>query len=65
MGWTVSCDSRLFATEYPGMPVLTFGAGKLAHAHADNEQLDIEELRSAVEFLAIFLLRHTGTADIP
>lgn len=65
MGWTVSCDSRLFATEYPGMPVLTFGAGKLAHAHADNEQIDIEELRSAAEFLALFLLRHTGTASIP
>lgn len=65
MGWTVSCDSRLFATEYPGMPVLTFGAGKLAHAHADNEQINLEELRSAVEFLAIFLLRHTGTASLP
>ncbi|MCC6352881.1 MAG: M20/M25/M40 family metallo-hydrolase [Verrucomicrobiae bacterium] len=64
-GWTVSCDSRLFATEYPGMPVLTFGAGKLAHAHADNEQIDLEELRSSAEFLAIFLLRHTGTASIP
>ncbi|HPA20200.1 MAG TPA: M20/M25/M40 family metallo-hydrolase [Verrucomicrobiae bacterium] len=65
MGWTVSCDSRLFATEYPGMPVLTFGAGKLAHAHADNEQINLGELRSAVEFLALFLLRHTGTAQIP
>jgi len=65
MGWTVSCDSRLFATEYPGMPVLTFGAGKLAHAHADNEQINMDELRSAAEFLAIFLLRHTGTAQIP
>lgn len=64
MGWTVSCDSRLFATEYPGMPVLTFGAGKLAHAHADNEQINLDELRTAAEFLAIFLLRHTGTAQI-
>ena len=31
-GWTVSCDSRLFAGEYPDMPVLTSGPGLLAHA---------------------------------
>lgn len=61
LGWTVSCDSRLFATEYPGMPVLTFGPGTLAHAHSDQEQLSLEEARSAVEFLAMFLLKQTGT----
>jgi acetylornithine deacetylase/succinyl-diaminopimelate desuccinylase-like protein len=61
LGWTVSCDARLFATEYPSMPVLTFGPGKLAHAHSDQEQMDLDELRSAVEFLVIFLLRQTGT----
>jgi len=61
LGWTVSCDSRLFATEYPGMPVLTFGPGTLAHAHSDQEQLSLEEARAAVEFLAMFLLKQTGT----
>ncbi len=63
-GWTVSCDARLFATEYPGMPVLTFGPGQLAVAHSDQEQLDLTELRAAVEFLVLFILRQTGTAKI-
>ena len=61
LGWTVSCDARIFATEYPGMPVLTFGPGTLAHAHSDQEQLSLEEARAAVEFLAVFLLKQTGT----
>jgi acetylornithine deacetylase/succinyl-diaminopimelate desuccinylase-like protein len=62
LGWTVSCDARLFATEYPGMEVLTFGPGQLAVAHSDHEQLAIEELRAAVEFIVLFLLRQTATA---
>jgi acetylornithine deacetylase/succinyl-diaminopimelate desuccinylase-like protein len=62
LGWTVSCDARLFATEYPGMDVLTFGPGKLVHAHSDQEQIELDELQKAVEFLALFLLRQTGTA---
>jgi acetylornithine deacetylase/succinyl-diaminopimelate desuccinylase-like protein len=61
LGWTVSCDARLFATEYPRMPVLTFGPGQLVHAHSDHEQIAIEEIRAASEFLAIFLLLQTGT----
>jgi acetylornithine deacetylase/succinyl-diaminopimelate desuccinylase-like protein len=61
LGWTVSCDARLFATEYPDMPVLTFGPGTLAHAHSDQEQISLDEARVAVEFLAMFLLKQTGT----
>ncbi len=61
MGWTVSCDARLFATEYPGMPVLTFGPGELAVAHSDREQIDLRDVAKAAEFLALFLLRQTGT----
>lgn len=64
LGWTVSCDARLFATEYPGMPVLTFGPGQLVHAHSDHEQMDIDEIRAAAEFIAIFLLLQTGTLDL-
>lgn len=60
-GWTVSCDARLFATEYPGMPVLTFGPGELAHAHSDQEQIVVKDIAKAAEFLALFLLRQTGT----
>ena len=61
LGWTVSCDARLFATEYPGMQVLTFGPGQLAFAHSDQEQIALDEIRAAAEFLAVFLLRQTGT----
>jgi acetylornithine deacetylase/succinyl-diaminopimelate desuccinylase-like protein len=61
LGWTVSCDARLFATEYPGLPVLTFGPGQLVYAHSDQEQINIEEIRAATEFLAVFLLLQTGT----
>ncbi|MBT4823451.1 MAG: hypothetical protein HON70_47555, partial [Lentisphaerae bacterium] len=54
------CDSRLFATEYPGLPVVTTGPGLLTHAHSDEEQLKIDELRKTVEFLAIYLVRQAG-----
>jgi acetylornithine deacetylase/succinyl-diaminopimelate desuccinylase-like protein len=64
LGWTVSCDARLFATEYPGMQVLTFGPGQLAFAHSDQEQISVDEIRAAAEFLALFLLRQTGTLDV-
>lgn len=62
LGWTVSCDARLFASEYPGMPVLTFGPGQLGFAHSDHEQIDINEVCAAARFLAVFLLKQTGTA---
>jgi acetylornithine deacetylase/succinyl-diaminopimelate desuccinylase-like protein len=61
LGWTVSCDARLFATEYPGMDVITSGPGQLSYAHSDHEQITIRELREAAEFLALFLLRQTGS----
>ncbi len=61
LGWTVSCDARLFASEYPNLHVLTFGPGQLAFAHSDQEQIAIDEIRAAAEFLVLFLLRHTGT----
>jgi acetylornithine deacetylase/succinyl-diaminopimelate desuccinylase-like protein len=64
LGWTVSCDARLFASEYPEMEVLTFGPGQLTYAHSNEEQIDLEEIRAAAEFLAIFLLRQTGTLVI-
>jgi acetylornithine deacetylase/succinyl-diaminopimelate desuccinylase-like protein len=64
LGWTVSCDARLFASEYPGMDVLTFGPGQLVFAHSDREQIALEEIRAAAEFLALFLLRQTGTGGV-
>ena len=64
LGWTVSCDARLFTTEYPAMQVLTFGPGQLAHAHSDQEQIEVEDIRKAAECLAVFLLQHTGTIEV-
>jgi len=61
LGWTVSCDARLFASEYPDLQVLTWGPGQLAFAHSDHEQITIEEIQAAVELLVVFLLRQTGT----
>ncbi len=63
-GFDVSCDARLFASEYPGMPVLTAGPGHIRHAHADDEQLNLDELRTAVEFLAIYLLKEVDVVDV-
>ncbi|MGH7968612.1 MAG: M20/M25/M40 family metallo-hydrolase, partial [Limisphaerales bacterium] len=61
LGWTVSCDARLFASEYPELDVLTFGPGRLIYAHSDQEQIDLDEILRAVQFLATFLLLQTGT----
>jgi acetylornithine deacetylase/succinyl-diaminopimelate desuccinylase-like protein len=61
-GWTVSCDSRLFATEYPGLPVLTSGAGHLEYAHGDGEQINLDELTTSIAFIATYLLRQAGLA---
>jgi acetylornithine deacetylase/succinyl-diaminopimelate desuccinylase-like protein len=60
-GWDVSCDARLFATEYPEMPVITSGPGGLKYAHADNENLPIPEFVKSVLFTTLFLLKETGT----
>ena len=63
VGWDVSCDARLFAGEYPDLPVITFGAGKLEQAHSSAERLDIDELFDAICFTALFLLRETGSTS--
>ena len=60
-GWEVSCDARLFAGEHPGMPVLTFGAGQLEHAHSDRERIHVGDLIDSIIFVALFVLRETGT----
>ncbi len=60
LGWDVSCDARIFAKEYPDLPVITMGPGKLIHAHADDEQIDLDELARFAEMLAHFIFRQTG-----
>jgi acetylornithine deacetylase/succinyl-diaminopimelate desuccinylase-like protein len=59
-GWEVSCDARLFAGEYPDLPVVTFGAGKLEHAHSSLERVHLPDLFRAVCFSSLFVLRETG-----
>jgi acetylornithine deacetylase/succinyl-diaminopimelate desuccinylase-like protein len=62
-GWDSSCDARIFACQYPGLPVLTCGPGLLAHAHGDQEQIDIDDMVKSAEFLAYFILKQTGTLE--
>jgi len=62
-GWDSSCDARIFACEYPGLPVLTSGPGLLAHAHGDQEQIEIDDMVKSAEFLAHFILKQTGTPE--
>ncbi len=56
-GWTVSCDARLFAKEYPDLTVVTAGAGRLEDAHSDHEHLNVDELVRCVQFLTLLILR--------
>jgi acetylornithine deacetylase/succinyl-diaminopimelate desuccinylase-like protein len=60
-GWDVSCDARIFACEYPDLPVITTGPGMLRYAHSDQEQIDMRDVVKACEFLAYFILKQTGT----
>jgi acetylornithine deacetylase/succinyl-diaminopimelate desuccinylase-like protein len=64
LGWDVSCDARLFASEYPGLPVLVCGCGDLRVAHSDHENLNLPDLWKAVQFCTLFLLLETGSADV-
>ena len=60
-GWEASCDARIFACEYPLMPVITMGAGTLASAHSEREQVDTRDVARMAESLCYFILRQTGT----
>jgi acetylornithine deacetylase/succinyl-diaminopimelate desuccinylase-like protein len=65
VGWTASCDARLFAREYPDLTVITSGPGALRYAHSDNEQISLEELVRSSAMLALFLLVHSGAVSAP
>jgi acetylornithine deacetylase/succinyl-diaminopimelate desuccinylase-like protein len=59
VGWTASCDARLFARQYPDLSVITSGPGALKYAHSDREKISIEELARSSAMLALFLLIHS------
>ena len=62
MGWTVSCDSRIFATEYPGMSVITSGGGSMQCAHGDAECIKIGDMLASALFTAIYIIKEVGIA---
>ena len=55
-GWNVSCDARLYY-HVGGMPTVVFGPGQVAQAHSVGERIDLEDIRSAAEALALFVVR--------
>ena len=61
VGWDVSCDARLFAKEYPDMPVITAGVGNLVDAHGDDEKIYLPDLFDCIYFTILFLLMETGS----
>jgi acetylornithine deacetylase/succinyl-diaminopimelate desuccinylase-like protein len=61
VGWDVSCDARLFAKEYPDMPVITAGVGDLIDAHGDDEKIYLPALFDCIYFTVLFLLMETGS----
>ena len=58
-GWVASCDARLFFHR-GGMPTIVFGAGDLGHAHALDEQVELDDILRAAEVLARFLVNWCG-----
>ena len=59
-GWGASCDARLFAEQYPQLPIITMGAGDLNNAHSDTESVGIDELARNAATLALLLLQRSG-----
>lgn len=59
-GWGASCDARLFAEQYPQLPIITLGAGDLNNAHSNTESIGIEEVARNAALLALLLLQRTG-----
>lgn len=63
LGWNASCDARLFADERPSLSVITCGAGELGFAHSQQEQVSLSQLFQVAQFIALFLLRETGSCE--
>jgi acetylornithine deacetylase/succinyl-diaminopimelate desuccinylase-like protein len=59
-GWTASCDARLFWDVFPGMPVVTAGAGALKDAHSDDEYISLDEMCKNIAALCHLALKYTG-----
>ncbi len=62
VGWTVSCDARIFAKIHPDREVLTFGAGLLSAAHSADEQVKVSEILKAAQMQTVLALSYCGYA---
>ncbi len=60
VGWTVSCDARIFAKIHPDREVITFGAGLLSAAHAADEQVKVSEILKAAAMQTVLALSYCG-----
>ena len=65
VGWTASCDARLFARQHPDLTVITCGPGALRYAHSDREQIPLREVARSAAMLALFLLVRSGAVCPP
>jgi acetylornithine deacetylase len=61
---TAGTDMRLF-TEIGSMPTVIFGAGSVDNVHCPDEFIEIEELLTAVQTVAMTLIEWCGTASHP
>lgn len=60
-GWQASCDARIFALEYPELPVITSGAGKLSLAHSLSEKIYTKDMLDSLVFTTLYCLLETGS----
>ncbi|MCK5155151.1 MAG: M20/M25/M40 family metallo-hydrolase [Spirochaetales bacterium] len=60
-GWDASCDARIFALEYPGIPVITTGPGELNSAHSDKEALFLPDFYNSILFTVLYILKETNS----
>ena len=59
LGMVASCDARLFA-KVGGMPTIVFGPGDIELAHSNKEEVSMEEVLLAAEFLVRLVGRWCG-----
>jgi acetylornithine deacetylase len=60
--FSAASDAR-HLTNTGGIPSINFGPGALHLAHSPHERLPVDELRKAIEILALFLVRYCGIAN--
>ncbi len=62
-GWDASCDARIFAKEYPELPVITTGPGDLNGAHSDKEVLFLPDLYKSISAAVLYILEESDPGE--